>query len=925
MGNAKRYRETLNLPRTDFPMRANLPQREPQFLQRWKEMRLYEKSLALRQGAPRFELHDGPPYSNLHIHCGHMLNKVLKDIVVRYAHMKGHYAPFVPGWDNHGLPIEYQVSEALKEEGRQVDALTLRQECRRYAAKWVAIQSEEFQRLGVRGDWEHPYLTMDPEFEARIVEVFAQLALQGYVYRGLRVIHWCPYCTTALAEAEIEYAEKTSPSIYVAFPVLEDSKGFFTDEGHVIIWTTTPWTIPANLAIAVHPDFHYAIFAHRGKEYLVARELLGAVQQALGWEEVEVRRTVVGKELEGLRCRHPLYERPSVLVLAEYVDLEMGTGCVHTAPGHGKEDFETAQRYGLGVLSPVDAEGRFTEEVGPRLAGRQVFEANAAVNAWLREVGALLQEGEIRHTYPHCWRCHNPVIFRATVQWFMNVDHPLPEGKTHRERCLEEIEKVRWVPSEGKNRIKAMVSARPDWCLSRQRAWGVGIPVFYCSSCGEAILSRESLQAAARLVREEGSDAWFQRSAAEILPSGFTCPRCGGTSFTKEEDILDVWFDSGSTHQVLYGPQERPVDVYLEGSDQHRGWFNSSLMIGVGMDRRAPYRIVITHGFVLDSQGRAMHKSLGNVISPLDLIRDYGADVLRLWVMSVNFAEDVRIGDEILQRVAEAYRSIRNTFRFLLGNLYDFDPQREAVPYEHLTPLDRWALHELERLKERARQAYEEFQYHLLYHAVINFCENTLSALYLNILKDRLYCSAPTSPLRRAAQTVLYELTHTLARILAPVLVFTTEEVWDHLPGEKAESVHLTDFPTPQPQWRDEGLAQDFERFLRWREEVNKAIEAKVQAKELRQSLEAAVTLRLAPAEARLAQRYGTEFLKDWLVVSAVAVEEKSWGEAEVEVRRAEGAKCERCWVYSPTVGRSPEHPDLCARCVGVMHELAVV
>ncbi|HIE51408.1 MAG TPA: isoleucine--tRNA ligase [Armatimonadetes bacterium] len=913
------YRQTVLLPQTPFPQRANLPQREPQWLKFWQERRIYEKSLARRRGCPRFELHDGPPYSNLHIHCGHLLNKVLKDFVVRSHQMAGYYAPFVPGWDNHGLPIEYQVSENLRRQGREADRLTLRRECRQYAAHWVQVQAEEFQRLGVRGDWEHPYLTMSPQFEAGIVEVFAALARKGYIYRGLKVIHWCPNCVTALAEAEIEYEDKASPSIYVAFPVKADPRGVLPDPARteVVIWTTTPWTIPANLAIAVHPEFAYNLLAHNGRHYLVAQGLQAVVAFTLGWGRVEVVQTLSGRDLEGVVCRHPLYGRDSPLVLAEYVDLEAGTGCVHTAPGHGKEDFETGQKYGLPVLSPVDDHGRFTAEVGERLAGKFVFEANPEVNKWLAEVGALLYEGDFVHNYPHCWRCHQPVIFRATVQWFMNIDH-VSANRTHREVALEEIQKVQWVPPEGAARITAMVSQRPDWCLSRQRAWGVGIPVFYCEACGEVALEEATLEAVVRLVRERGSDAWFEVPAKEILPPDYRCAKCGGTKFTKETDILDVWFDSGSTHQVVYPPAERPVEVYLEGSDQHRGWFNSSLMVSVGVDGRAPYKTVITHGFVLDQEGRAMHKSRGNVISPLDLIKDYGADVLRLWVASTDYTLDVRIGDEILKRVADAYRRIRNTFRFLLGNLHDFVPSRDAVPFEQMPPLERWVLHALEELKEKVLSAYREFNYSRIYHAGHNFCSLTLSAGYLDILKDELYCGAPDGLARRAAQTVLYELAVTLAKLLAPILVFTTEEVWQLLPEVEEESVHLTDLPALCPERRDELLAGDFARLFQLRDWAYDEIEKAVTEKRVRQPLEAAVRLTLGQPDYDLAQRYA-DFLPKFFIVSRVEVVAGRPGEIAIEVRQAPGQKCERCWVVYEEVGVNPRHPTLCARCAQVV------
>jgi len=915
------YKETVLLPKTDFPQRANLPQREPAWLEFWERERINEKALAQREGRPRYELHDGPPYSNGHIHCGHLLNKVLKDVVVRYRRMQGYYAPYVPGWDNHGLPIENQVGETLRQEGREVDRITMRRLCREYAAQWVDLQREEFKRLGVTGDWDHPYLTMEHEFEARIVEVFAELAKQGYIYRGQKAILWCPHCVTALAEAEIEYATKGSRSIHVAFPVRSDPRGVL-GEGpvNVIIWTTTPWTIPANLAIAVHPEFDYAVVEHDGRKYLMAEGLVWQTTAAVGWEDYEIVQTVRGADLDGVVCQHPLYDRDSPILFADYVVLDEGTGCVHTAPGHGKEDFETGKQYGLEGYCPVDDHGRFTAEVGERLAGQFVFDANGKVNEWLRETGALLAEGDYYHSYPHCWRCHNPVIFRATVQWFMNIDHVRPNGQTHRERSLEVIKGVRWVPPEGENRITAMVAGRPDWCLSRQRAWGVGIPVFYCADCGQEAMDEISLGAVVDLVRREGSDAWFDVPAEKILPADYRCAKCGGSAFTKETDILDVWFDSGSTHQVVYRKEELPVDLYLEGSDQHRGWFNSALMVSVGVDDRAPYKTVLTHGFVLDKDGYPMSKSRGNVISPQELMQTYGADVLRLWVVSGDYSLDVRIGDEILARVAEAYRDFRNSLRWLLGTIRDFSPSRDAVPDEALSPLDRWALDQLEALKETVRAAYESFEYHRIYHAVRNFCATTLSARYFDILKDLLYCGGENSRERRAAQTALYEIATTLVRLLAPILVFTAEEAWSHLPERGAESVHLTDYPVPRPDRRAPELAEDFARLFELRDLAQDYLEAAKTDQGLKNPLEAALRLTVGRRDYALLEKYAA-FLRTLFIVSEVSFDRGETADVRVEVRPADGRKCERCWIVAPSVGTHAEHPTLCTRCVEVVEE----
>ncbi|MCC2672638.1 MAG: ileS, partial [Armatimonadetes bacterium] len=683
------YRDTLNLPKDTLPMRANLPQREPEFQQLWAQAEVYRKSLEKEAPRGSFILHDGPPYSNGDIHMGHALNKLLKDFITRHRTMQGYQAPYVPGWDNHGMPIEYAVSQAARQAKEVLSRVELRQRCREYAAGYISVQREQFKRLGIRGEWENPYLTMSHDFEAQIVEVFSELALKGYVYRGLKPILWCPYDETALAEAEVEYEEKTSPSIYVRFPLARDPNNLLPEgeENYTIIWTTTPWTIPANLAVAVHPDLRYVLFRANGANYLVAEGLMAATVEAAGFEECTVLRDFAGHELEGMVFRHPLYaldpvfDRDSPVVLADYVTLDVGTGVVHTAPGHGEDDFRTGQKYGLAVLNPVDDQGRFTKEAGP-FQGKSIRpgEADGVVLAALSDAGHLLQRKAYKHNYPHCWRCHGPVIFRTTVQWFMNIDHNLPDGSTQRQRMLEQIGKVNWIPAESINRIQAMAGGRPDWCLSRQRAWGVGIPVFYCGECSEPIMTADSLAAAVKVVREQSADAWYTVPAEEILPAGFQCPHCAATGpFTKETDVLDVWFDSGSTWSAVLEsgrwPLLRfPADLYVEGSDQHRGWFNSSLTVATGARGVAPYRGVISHGFVLDANGEKMSKSKGNVIDPLQEIKTGGADILRLWVASVDYFDDVRIGAPILEHVRNVFLRVRNTLRFLVGNLADFDP-----------------------------------------------------------------------------------------------------------------------------------------------------------------------------------------------------------------------------------------------------------
>jgi isoleucyl-tRNA synthetase len=933
------YRDTLNLPQDTLPMRANLPQREPEFQRFWEETGVYRQSVEREAPRGSFILHDGPPYSNGDLHMGHAINKVLKDIITRHRTMQGYNAPYVPGWDNHGMPIEYAVAQAAREKGEKLDRVEIRRRCRAFAERWVGIQRDQFKRLGVRGDWENPYLTMAHDFEARIVEVFAELALKGYIYRGLKPILWCPYDETALAEAEVEYAEKTSPSIYVRFPVAEDPDGVFPAgaDGYTVIWTTTPWTIPANLAAAFHPDLEYVVVHAGDAQYLVAAGLLEATASAAGWEAPEVVSRHTGRELERLRFRHPLhrmdpvFDRLSPAVLADYVTLDAGTGVVHTAPGHGEDDFRTGRKYGLEVLSPVDGQGKYTAEAGPfqGLAIRS-GEADGAVLKALAESGHLLKRSAYKHNYPHCWRCHGPLLFRTTVQWFMAIDHPLPEGDTHRERCLSEIEKVNWVPAEAVRRIESMVQGRPDWCLSRQRAWGVAIPIFYCGGCNEAIHTRESLDAAIRLVREHSSDAWFTTPAEEILPPGFQCPHCQAAGpFSKEQDILEVWFDSGSTWSAVLEQRPElhyPADVYLEGSDQHRGWFNSSLMVSVGARGQAPYKAVVTHGFVLDPNGEKMAKSVGNVVSPLEEIEKGGADILRLWVASVDYFDDVRIGGPILDHVRQVFLRLRNTLRFLVGNLADFDPAAHWVEEADREEIDRWALHQLHAVLSACNDAYERYVFHDVFHQAQNYCAVDMGGFYLDVIKDRLYCSAPDSPARRSAQTTLYQIADHLTRLLAPILAHVSEEVWQALPGRKERyaSVHLAPFPDAHDLWRDEALGESWRRLREVRDRVNGAIEPlKPKSKNdkefvLKTSLEAAVTLTAGPEWHPLLEQY-RDVLGTVLMVPVVHLRESEDPGLEVSVERASGPRCERCWLVYPSVGSVASHPDLCARCAEVV------
>jgi isoleucyl-tRNA synthetase len=918
------YGGTLNLPKTDFPMRAELARREPEIERLWEEHHVYEQSLEKHAPRGEFVLHDGPPYSNGHIHMGHALNKTLKDFVVKYKTMAGCRSPFVPGWDNHGMPIEVEVSKELRRAGKKPDRMELRQGCREYAARWVDIQREEFRRLGVRGDWEHPYLTMSAEYESSIVKVFADLALAGYIYRGLKPILWCPVCETALAEAEIEYWQHVSPSIYVRFPLKSDPKGLFVqapaDRVYAIIWTTTPWTIPSNVALAVYPEFTYALIDVGGDYYLVAKELVESVAQAVGMRDYRIVRTFRGSELEGTVFAHPIFGRDSVVVLADYVTLTEGTGIVHTAPGHGREDFATGQRYGLPILSPVDASGRFTAEA-EQFQGLTVEEGNSAVIADLERRGHLLARSDIEHSYPHCWRCRGPVIFRATIQWFSRMDH-----ENLRERILDAIHAVKWYPPESVNRITGMIANSPDWCISRQRAWGVGIPVFYCAACGCEIMTRESLHAACHLVLEKGSDAWFTEPSADILPEGFACPSCGSSELTKETDILDVWFDSGSSCRAVLDTRMElryPADLYLEGSDQHRGWFNRSLVIGIATGGESPFRECVTNGWMLDEHGRTMHKSWGNVIAPSEIIDRYGADILRLWVSSTNYFEDVRLGKEILKRVTDAYRRIRNTLRFLLANLYDFDPSVDSLSYEDMHEIDRWALHRLQMLIADVTGAYEGYEFHRIYHAIQEFAARDLSAFYLDVLKDRLYASAPKSVGRRSAQTALWELLSAMVRMVCPILSYTSEDVWSRMPGDGKEvSVQLAEFPQVNAACVDDELADRWERILAVRAEVLRRLDEAKTSGIIAKPLEASVVITAPPADYEFLSGYRDELASIFIVSQAVLERGEDASGLQVYVQPARGARCDRCWLVLPTVGKHATHPTLCSRCAEVVMDV---
>ena len=917
------YKATLNLPRTDFPMRANLPKREPEMLRRWADLGLYGRLLARNAGRPRFVLHDGPPYANGSIHLGTALNKVLKDIVVKSRAMAGWLAPYVPGWDCHGLPIEMQVEKELgRAKKESTPKAEVRALCREYAARFVGIQRGQFERLGVLGDWDHPYLTMDFDYEAREIRVLGRCIEAGLLYRRRRPVQWCWSCLTALAEAEVEYADITSPSVYVAYPFVDPLPAALAglDGVAAAAWTTTPWTLPASLAVAVHPEHEYVAVTLGDRALVVAAALVPALAEAMGVGEPprELRR-FRGRDLEGARCRHPWLERVVPVVLADYVTLESGTGLVHTAPGHGQEDYQTGLRYGLDVLAPVDERGRFTDAV-PEWKGMRVFDADADIVRHLRAVGALLAAEDYVHSYPHCWRCKNPIVFRATEQWFIGMDLT-----GLRDRALAEIDRVRWVPEWGRDRLHGMVATRPDWCLSRQRDWGVPIIALFCETCGAEHASRALCDHVAAIFEREGADAWFTRPLADLVPQGTRCARCGGTEFRRETDILDVWFDSGVSWSAVV--EQRPelggrADMYLEGSDQHRGWFQSSLLTCVAVEGRAPYDIVLTHGFFVDGTGRKMSKSLGNVISAEDIVERHGAELLRLWVAAEDYRVDIPVSQEILGQLVDAYRRLRNTARFLLSNLYDFDPARDAVPVAALPELERWALHRTHGLARRVQAAYEAYEFHIVHHALNTFCAVDLSAFYLDVRKDRLYCERPESTERRATQTVLYAMLDTLVRSMAPVLSFTADEIWTFMADTTEPSVFLAGFAEPPASWCDDELAVRYERLLAVRAAVTKAIEEARQAGVVKQGSEALITL---GATGELAELL-TSRLDDLPALFLVAEVMLGGGGAEsplvaglrVGVERASGEKCERCWRTLP-LGSDPRHPRLCRRCTAVV------
>lgn len=952
------YSKTLHLPETEFPMRGNLPKKEPGFVEFWQQNHLYEKRIEKRkkEGAPTFVLHDGPPYANGKIHIGHALNKTLKDIIVRYHHMAGNEAIYVPGWDTHGLPIEYAVLKDSGEDRANMTPLELRKKCLAYAKKWIEIQKEDFIRMGVVGDFAHRYVTFDPHLEAKELEVFGEMANKGYIYKGKKAVYWCTHCETALAEAEIEYKDRKSPSIYVKYPMIDvhglQPEGVDPSKVFAVIWTTTPWTIPASCYISVNPKFTYVWVHNKAADeyYLMNKDLAPASLSDCKVEDYEfVGREMLGSELDLAKFEHPLahfapetYGDRTIYVLeGNHVTLDAGTGCVHTAPGHGVDDFEVYKTYENAgklhqpIVCPVDEKGHMTAEAGEFLVGKTIWEAEGPVISTLAHEGRLLGKKSLHHQYAHCWRCKQPVIYRATDQWFASIND-------FRDKALKAVDDTRFIPSWGHDRLYNMIRDRQDWCISRQRSWGVPIPAFYCDDCGKWIITPETMKKVEEIVEKEGTDAWWAHSAEELLPEGFKCPHCGGTHFHKENDIMDVWFDSGSTwNGVLRYPHEEswkdmsyPCDLYLEGSDQHRGWFHSSLLTSVAVNGHAPYKAVLTHGFTMDGEGRKMSKSVGNVVAPQDVINKYGADVMRLWISSVDYQGDVRLSDKIVKSMSDVYRKIRNTFRYLLGNLSDFDPKTDSVAYADMEELDRWALLRMEQVKETVLKAYDDYEFHVMYHAVHNFCTVDLSAIYLDILKDRLYTEKADSKLRRSAQTAMYEILTTLVRLVAPVLCFTSEEVWQALPNkeEREWSVHMSDMPKVNEAYLDKALDEKWKKRLAVRSVAMKALEEARQAKVIGHPLDAEVTV-YADGEAYDIVKAMEKELADFLLVSQTHIVSGTATAPENAASNEEGtvkasvavctlAKCERCWKRSSDVDADPKHPGVCARCAHVLTEM---
>jgi isoleucyl-tRNA synthetase len=929
------YKKTLNLPSTKFPMKAKLVQREPEQLKAWEDGRLYQKIRDRSKGKEKFILHDGPPYSNGHIHIGTALNKILKDFIVKSRQMAGFDAVYVPGWDCHGLPIEHNVDKQLGKKKLTMSQADIRRQCRVYAQKYIDIQRNEFKRLGVMGEWDNPYLTMNYRYEATIARECGRFALSGDLFRSKKPIHWCCSCNTALAEAEIEYKDESSPSIFVKFPVKDDLSGIIPQlsgkKVSIVIWTTTPWTIPANLGIALHPNFNYAaVETHKHGVLILASDLVETCMETFGLSDYTILARFQSARLERKQCIHPLFARDSLVILAPHVTLEAGTGCVHTAPGHGREDYEVGLQYDLAVFSPIDHNGCFTSEVD-FLEGQFVFKANQTVMDRLAQAGALLARSDMQHSYPHCWRCKKPVIFRATPQWFISMD----KGGL-RKKALAEIDRVKWIPHWGRERIYGMIENRPDWCVSRQRAWGVPIAVFYCEGCKALHVNEKIIDLVYRLFEKYGADVWFEKTVDELIGKNAVCQKCGHAKLTKEDDILDVWFDSGVSHVAVLEDRpylKWPADLYLEGSDQHRGWFHSSLLTAVGNRGRAPYEAVLTHGFVVDEKGLKMSKSVGNVIAPKKVIDQFGTEILRLWVSASDYRDDIRISNNILQQLSDAYKKIRNTAKFLLSNLFDFKPNKDRVPYDSMAELDRFALHQLNALVGRSLAAYDRYEFHTVYHSLYNYCTVDLSAFYLDVLKDRLYTSPAQSLARRSAQTALYQILDAIVRLMAPILSFTAEEIWQHMPEteSKEESIHLTNLPSIHAKWQNSDLADRWEIILRVRSEVTKALESARTHKLIGHPLDAAVFLsandRLHKALFPVVDQLSAIF-----IVSHVALlDEKASDDAfkitqieglRIRIGKASGEKCERCWQHVPSVGDHLDHPTICHRCQNALKEI---
>lgn len=935
------YKKTLNLPQTDFSMKANLAKKEPEILKMWEEEDIYKLIAKQNQKKPRFILHDGPPYANGDIHAGTAFNKILKDIIVKYKSMSENSAPFVPGWDCHGQPIEHQVEKQLGEKINEITQAELREKCKDYALDFVDRQREQFKRLGVMGTWAKPYLTLDYSYEATNIRVFRKLYQKGLIYKGKKPIYWCYDCKTALAEAEIEYKDEESPSIYVKFPLTSGSgkkltsllqnkqKGRITQTPSMVIWTTTPWTLPANVAVALHPEVDYALVKVGDESFIMAERLVPPVFEELGIENYKIITKIPGAQFENLNLSHPILDTESRVILADFVTLDQGTGCVHIAPGHGEDDYLVGLKYDLPAPMPVDDRGVFDEQAGI-FKGKHIFKANPEIIDYLKQKNLLLDSFSITHPYPHCWRCKKSVIFRATEQWFISMD------KTGlREEALKAVESVSWIPNWSIQRISSMISERPDWCISRQRSWGVPIPVFYCNKCGKELISEVILKAVEDLFTQLGADSWFEKEAQEILPAGVKCSRCNSEEFSKGTDILDVWFESGVSHFAVLETNPDlawPADMYVEGSDQHRGWFQSSLLASVGVVDKSPYKTVLTHGFVVDGEGRKMSKSLGNVIDPQDVIEQSGADVLRLWVASADYSSDIAISKEILDRMREAYRRIRNSFRFILGNISDLNYQDDKVEYEDLREIDRWAIASLNRLLEKTNQAYENSQFYRVFQAVYNFCIKELSAFYFDVLKDTLYTEAAKSHARRSAQTALVEILLVLVKVIAPVLAFTAEEIWQQIPDElrKEASVHLASLPQAESKYFNSSLEGNWEKLFEVRNEVLKALEIARKEGVIGDSLESKVKLYVSPKTLEFLKTYESSLPQIFITsqVELLKFSEKSSDKAFISeksdnlavlVEKAEGAKCERCWNYSTSVGRGAKHIKLCERCLKVI------